>query len=60
MGGILFGLEKEMPASKIVVFSFQKAKEMAKKELGNIEGQIEDCMQLDNNEGAITRVAMQT
>ncbi len=35
-----------MPASEILVYSLQKAKEMAEKELGKIEGQIEDCMQL--------------
>jgi len=37
-------LEKEMLASEILVYSLQKAKEMAEKELGKIEGQIEDCM----------------
>lgn len=44
-------LEKEMLTSEILVFSLQKAKKMTQKELGKIEGQIEDCMQLDNNKG---------
>jgi len=39
-------LEKEILAFEILVFSLQKAKEMAKKELGKIEGQIGNCMQL--------------
>lgn len=39
-------LEKEMLVFEILLFSLQKVKKIAYKELGKIEGQIEDCMQL--------------